>query len=59
MRLEDIPEARARKFGPGLIQLVVDFSKEHNLKLDNFPDERVGAGGGGGASGGDGKVQTS
>ncbi|XP_060557457.1 bifunctional 3'-5' exonuclease/ATP-dependent helicase WRN-like [Ruditapes philippinarum] len=38
LKLEDFPEAKVEKFGAPLLEVIVNFCKDNDLKTDNFPE---------------------
>ena len=39
VKIEDLPEAKARKFGPKLLAVIKQFCQNKGLKSDNFQEE--------------------
>lgn len=42
LKLEDFPEAKVERFGAPLLEIIVPFCKDNDLKMDNFPEIGIG-----------------
>ena len=41
LKLEDFPEAKVEKFGEDFIRVIKQFSKDNDLKMNNFPEDEI------------------